>query len=36
MEENTITLTQAELNAKVEEAVANATKDLEKRHNEDM
>ena len=34
--EDTITLTQAELDAKVEEAVANATKDLEKKHNAEM
>ena len=36
MEEKTITLTDAELNAKVEEAVAEATRNLEKKHNEDM
>lgn len=36
MADETITLTQAELDARVEEAVANATKDLEKRHNETM
>lgn len=36
MEEKTITLTEAEFNAKVEEAVANATKGLEKKHAEDM
>lgn len=36
MEENTITLTQAELDAKVEEAVANATKELESKHNKAM
>lgn len=36
MEEQTITLTQAELDARVEEAVANATKDLEKKHNTEM
>lgn len=33
---NTITLTQAEFDAKVEEAVANATKNLETKHNQDM
>ena len=36
MEDTTITLTQAEFEAKVEEAVANATKDLEKKHNQEM
>ena len=36
MAEETITLTQAELDARVEEAVANATKDLEKKHNTEM
>lgn len=36
MEDTTITLTQAELDARVEEAVANATKDLEAKHNKDM
>lgn len=36
MEDTTITLTQAEFDAKVEEAVANATKDLEAKHNKDM
>lgn len=36
MEENTITLTEAEFNAKVEEAVANATKDLVSKHNAEM
>ena len=36
MEEETITLTQAELDARVEEAVANATKDLEKKHSQEM
>ena len=36
MEENTITLTEAELNAKVEDAVANATKDLISKHNTEM
>ena len=35
-EKDTITLTQAEFDARVEEAVANATKDLEKRHNAEM
>ena len=36
MENETLTFTQAELDAKVEEAVANATKALEKKHNEEM
>ena len=36
MDEQTITLTQAELDARVEEAVASATKDLEKKHNAEM
>lgn len=36
MEENTITLTEAEFNAKVEEAVASATKDLVSKHNTEM
>lgn len=35
-EEKTITLTEAEFNAKVEEAVLTATQNLEKKHNEDM
>ena len=35
-DEKTITLTEAELNAKVEEAVANATKSLEAKHAQDM
>lgn len=34
--EDTITLTEAELSAKVEEAVANATKELEAKHNKSM
>ena len=36
MEDTTITLTQAELDAKVEEAVANATKNLTAEHNKVM
>lgn len=36
MEDTTITLTQAEFDAKVEEAVANATRELETKHNKDM
>lgn len=36
MADETITLTQAELDARVEEAVASATKDLEKKHNAEM
>lgn len=36
MEDTTITLTQAELDAKVEEAVANATKNLTAEHNKAM
>lgn len=34
--EDTITLTEAELNAKIEEAVAQKTKDLESKHNGEM
>jgi hypothetical protein len=36
MEENTITLTEAELNAKIEEAVNSKTKDLVSKHNGEM
>lgn len=36
MEENTITLTEAELTARVEEAVQTATKELEAKHNKAM
>lgn len=36
MEENTITLTEAELNAKIEEAVIEKTKDLNSKHNGEM
>lgn len=36
MEENTITLTQAELDSKIQEAVDSATKDLVSKHNGDM
>lgn len=36
MEENTITLTETELNAKIEEAVNSKTKDLVSKHNGEM
>ena len=36
MEENTITLTESEFNAKVEEAVKSATDELVKKHNKEM
>lgn len=36
MEENTITLTEAEFNAKIEEAVNNATEKLVSKHNGEM
>lgn len=36
MEENTITLTEEELNAKIEEAVNSKTKDLVSKHNGEM
>ena len=36
MEDNTITLTQAELDAKINEAVETATKDIISKHNNDM
>ena len=36
MEEQTITLTEAELNAKIDEAVAQKTKELESKHNGEM
>ena len=36
MEDNTITLTETELQAKIEDAVAKATQELEKKHNAEM